>query len=46
VPCVLIVEDDADVREFMDLLLSNSGFETETAANGAEALEAVRARRP
>jgi CheY-like chemotaxis protein len=43
---VLIVEDDADVREFMDLLLSNSGFETRTAANGAEALRAVRASRP
>lgn len=45
-PCVLIVEDDQDVREFMDLLLSTSGFETTTASNGAEALQALRARRP
>lgn len=45
-PCVLIVEDDADVREFMDLLLSNSGFDTATAANGAEALKALREKRP
>ena len=44
--CVLIVEDDPDVREFMDVLLSNCGFETMTAANGMEALAAVRERRP
>jgi CheY-like chemotaxis protein len=46
VPCVLIVEDDADVREFMNVLLSHSGFETVTATNGAEALQVVRERRP
>jgi CheY-like chemotaxis protein len=46
VPCVLIVEDDADVREFMNVLLSHSGFETVTATNGAEALKVVRERRP
>ena len=45
-PCVLIVEDDADVREFMNLLLSHSGFETVTAKNGAEALQAIREKRP
>ena len=45
-PCVLIVEDDTDVREFMDVLLSTHGFETMTAANGREALERMRARRP
>jgi CheY-like chemotaxis protein len=46
VPCVLIVEDDADVREFMDVLLSTSGFETMTAANGVEALAALREKHP
>lgn len=45
-PCVLIVEDDPDVREFMDILLSNSGFDTVTAQNGAEALQAVREKHP
>ena len=30
--CVLIVEDDDDVREFMELLLSTSGYETMSAA--------------
>jgi len=44
--CVLIVEDDNDVREFMDLLLSAHGFETMTAANGREALERMRVKRP
>jgi DNA-binding response OmpR family regulator len=45
-PCVLIVEDDQDVREFMDVLLSTHGFETMTASNGREALERMRTRRP
>jgi DNA-binding response OmpR family regulator len=45
-PCVLIVEDDADIREFMQFLLSASGYETMTAANGREALELMRRRRP
>ena len=37
--CVLIVEDDDDVREFMELLLSTSGYETMSAADGIDALE-------
>ena len=45
-PCVLIVEDDQDVREFMDLLLTTSGYDTMCAGNGAEALAKMRARRP
>jgi CheY-like chemotaxis protein len=44
--CVLIVEDDADVREFMSLLLTTSGYETMTAVDGQEALERMRGRRP
>jgi len=45
-PCVLIVEDDPDIREFMQLLLSTSGYETMTAANGEQALALMRQRRP
>ncbi len=45
-PCVLIVEDDPDIREFMQFLLSASGYETMTAANGEEALRRMRERRP
>ena len=44
--CVLIVEDDDDVREFMELLISGSGYETMGAADGLEALEKMRQRRP
>src|SRR3954447_812315 len=41
-PCVLIVEDDTDVREMMDLLLTSIGYRTVTAPNGAIALERLR----
>lgn len=44
--CVLIVEDDEDVRDFMDVLFRASGFETMTAANGAIGLEMMQHRRP
>jgi len=36
---VLIVEDDADLREMMAQLLSLEGYRTETAANGRDALQ-------
>jgi CheY-like chemotaxis protein len=36
---VLIVEDDADLREMMAQLLLLEGFQAHTAANGREALE-------
>jgi CheY-like chemotaxis protein len=36
---VLIVEDDADLREMMAQLLALEGFGATTAANGQEALE-------
>ena len=39
-PCpVLIVEDDADLREMMAQLLTLEGYETATVANGREAIE-------
>jgi CheY-like chemotaxis protein len=39
---VLIVEDDADLREMMAQLLTLEGFQAETAANGRDALEYLR----
>jgi len=45
-PCVLIVEDDDDVREFMQLLVSTSGYQTMTARDGQEALVKMRERKP
>ena len=44
--CVLIVEDDEDIRDFMDILLRANGYETMTAANGAIGLEVMGHRRP
>jgi len=39
-PCpVLIVEDDADLREMMAQLLTLEGFRTAAVANGREALQ-------
>jgi CheY-like chemotaxis protein len=45
-PCVLIVEDDTDVREMMELLLTSIGYRTASAPNGAIALERIREDRP
>jgi len=42
-PTVLIVEDDLDVSETLALVLTDEGFDTALATNGAEALEQLRA---
>ena len=34
---VLVVEDDADIREAVQLILEDEGFDVVTACNGAEA---------
>jgi len=39
---VLIVDDDADVREALEELLVERGFAVITASNGAEALKLLR----
>jgi CheY-like chemotaxis protein len=43
--CVLVVDDDADVREAFASLLGQAGYDVATARDGAEALEATRTRR-
>jgi CheY-like chemotaxis protein len=40
---VLIVEDDHDTREMLGHFLELEGYEVEKAANGREALDALRA---
>ncbi|MFT4626853.1 MAG: two-component system phosphate regulon response regulator PhoB [Myxococcota bacterium] len=43
---ILIVDDEDDLRRLLDLNLRREGFETLTAATGAEALEHVRTCQP
>jgi two-component system chemotaxis response regulator CheY len=40
---ILVVEDDADVRETLVLVLESEGFEVRAARDGREALEILRA---
>lgn len=39
---VLIIEDDNEVREFLESLLERAGYRTATAANGKEGVELFR----
>jgi two-component system, chemotaxis family, chemotaxis protein CheY len=43
---VLVVEDDADLREMMVQLLTLEGFNADGAADGVEALDKLRAEGP
>jgi CheY-like chemotaxis protein len=43
---VLVVDDDADVREGLELLLGRHGYTVATAADGASALEHLRTQPP
>ena len=41
---ILVVDDEADVREVVQLNLGREGYEVDTAADGSEALVALRKR--
>ncbi|MDQ4099325.1 MAG: response regulator, partial [Chloroflexota bacterium] len=43
---ILLVEDDPYIREFLALMLSEEGFRTAEAANGAEALRLAALQQP
>ncbi len=43
---VLVVDDDAGIREFIDMVLSDEGYEVATASHGAAALEIIDRRPP
>lgn len=43
---ILIVDDEADIREIVSGILSDEGHGTRTAKNSDEALNAIAARRP
>ena len=43
---ILIVDDEADIREYLKAALEDAGFEVETACDGLEALEKIRRNPP
>jgi two-component system, chemotaxis family, chemotaxis protein CheY len=43
---ILVVEDDPSIRGLVSEVLRDDGYEVSEACNGAEALNAVRERRP
>jgi CheY-like chemotaxis protein len=43
---VLVVDDEQDVRDYLQTALEDAGFQVETACDGMEALEAVRKNPP
>lgn len=42
-PAILVVDDDADIRDALIDILEDHGYVTRAAANGREALDALRA---
>jgi DNA-binding response OmpR family regulator len=42
----VIIEDDPDVRDLIDIVLTQSGFRTVVTENGQDGVEAVRAHNP
>jgi len=43
---VLIIDDEADIRTFLETLLKENGFETTTASDGDKGWETVQKVRP
>jgi two-component system phosphate regulon response regulator PhoB len=43
---ILVVEDEADIRDILEYNLTQAGHSVDVATNGAEALRAVRAAHP
>ncbi len=41
-PRILVVEDEADIRDVLKMIIGNAGYEVVTAANGREGLDAAR----
>ena len=39
---ILVIEDDNEVREYIDSVLSRHGYEVETAGNGKDGVEIFR----
>jgi DNA-binding response OmpR family regulator len=39
---ILVVDDDESIREFVEMALTDDGYEVATAADGADALEVLK----
>ena len=44
--CVLVVDDEAPIRNLERIILKSAGYQVLTAANGAEALELLESNEP
>jgi len=45
-PRILIVDDDPDITEVMRVVLENQGYSVDSAEDGAEAIEQMKADKP
>jgi DNA-binding response OmpR family regulator len=45
-PLIVVADDDDDVRELIEFRLSRAGYAVESGADGEEALDLIRRRRP
>jgi CheY-like chemotaxis protein len=45
-PRILVVDDDPDLRDMMERLLTGEGFDTDVASNGQDALDRAHANPP
>ena len=43
---VLVIEDDADLRHFLELMLEGAGYSVRTASDGGEALKILDQQAP
>jgi CheY-like chemotaxis protein len=43
---VLVVDDEHDLRHFLELLMRSAGYDVDVAADGQEALDRIAARTP
>jgi two-component system, chemotaxis family, chemotaxis protein CheY len=44
--CILVVEDDENIRELVDVILSGAGYQVLTAPDGEAALQVIGSARP
>src|SRR5581483_6635262 len=45
-PYILVVDDNEEIRELLELVLEEEGYEVRAVASGDEALKLVREQRP